>query len=328
MHTYGNIPPRTPRAFKQPKKCPWAPSKHPMALLDISSWDARKSPDGKVSVIDVIAHVTGKGTHSAAATYRRLLREERVPQCSMTPLPPRAFSIDGQFGARETRRRGGARFDAQTPVATEEEIVEIIWQLPGTAEFRRNCAKICVRYLGGDPTLVDEITANRAAQERLAVTNPRHPARMFGRAVERNLGPEAERQLKLSNDQLEISIVAQARQTLLDAGHEIDDSLEWIFRDRIANIVGTTGLQETRHAGQFLAERLPARLVRKYRSAFGGIAARLKRQADGLPPGAQLPRALKNVDGNPTYVVVYKWPEEKELLELAFRELQGRMGRD
>ena len=63
-------------------------------------------------------------------------------------------------------------------------MVEIVWQLPGTAEFRRNCAKLTVRYLGGDESLVAEIQANRQAQEALAHTQPDHPARIFGEVVE------------------------------------------------------------------------------------------------------------------------------------------------
>ena len=64
-------------------------------------------------------------------------------------------------------------------------MVEIVWQLPGTAEFRKNCARTVVRFLGGDETLVDEIRQNRAAQEQLAHSNPTHTARLVcGEAVE------------------------------------------------------------------------------------------------------------------------------------------------
>ena len=69
-------------------------------------------------------------------------------------------------------------------------MVEIIWQLQGTAEFRRNCAKLTVRFLGGDETLVDKVRANKAAQEELAESNPTHPARIFGEAGE-NTPPES-----------------------------------------------------------------------------------------------------------------------------------------
>ena len=63
-------------------------------------------------------------------------------------------------------------------------MVEIIWALPGNAEFRRNCAQIAVRYLGGDETLVEEIRTNRKAQACLAQTQPDHPACVFGQAVD------------------------------------------------------------------------------------------------------------------------------------------------
>ena len=73
----------------------------------------------------------------------------------------------------------------QTPVATVHEMIEIIWQLPGTADFRKQCADLVVRYLGGDQSLIAEIQFNRHAQEDLAFTQPDHPARLCGEAVER-----------------------------------------------------------------------------------------------------------------------------------------------
>jgi hypothetical protein len=71
-----------------------------------------------------------------------------------------------------------------TPIATAAEITEIIWQLPGASEFRKNCAKVCVRYLGGDESLVEEVRMNRRLQEQLREETPEHPARLFGEAVE------------------------------------------------------------------------------------------------------------------------------------------------
>jgi len=290
-------------------------------VLDHTSWDARKTDDGRVSVVDVIAHVTGKSFDYSAQVYRRLLAEERVPECATLPLAPR---VDSAPSTGQRTRRGGARGNAPTPVATAAQMVEILWQLPGTAEFRRNCARTCVRYLGGDPTLVPEIAANRAAQERLAETDPSHPARIFGEAVEAEPAPETARQLRLQNDQLELSVLTNARQALLDAGHALDDAQEWSFRDRVSNLLRGTGGEATQtvHAGQFLADRLPAAEARRWSSKFGRIAAGLKREADGLEPGAQLPTALKNVDGNPTRVVVYRVPEELGLLEAAYQVLQ------
>ena len=123
-----------------------------------------------MSVVDVIAGVRSVTHNYAAQLYQRLLREERVPHCEVRPLPPRQVTAGG---SPQRIHRGGARVAQETPVATAAEMVEIVWQLPGTAEFRRNCAQTVVRYLGGDESLVDEIRRNRAAQERLARDNPR-----------------------------------------------------------------------------------------------------------------------------------------------------------
>ena len=79
-----------------------------------------------------------------------------------------------------------ARGGNQRPilVATAQEMVEILCALPGNIEFRKNCAQLVVRYLGGDLSLVQKIFQNRAAQHELAVNAPQHPARIFGEAVE------------------------------------------------------------------------------------------------------------------------------------------------
>ena len=71
----------------------------------------------------------------------------------------------------------------ETPVADARGIVEIIMVLPGkaAASYRKQAANLVVRYLGGDLTMVDEIAANRLAQEQLP---DEHPARIFGQTVE------------------------------------------------------------------------------------------------------------------------------------------------
>ena len=54
--------------------------------------------------------------------------------------------------------------------------------LPGRAgQARKAAADVMFRYLGGDPSLVKEIAANRLAQEQL---DEDHPARIFGQTVE------------------------------------------------------------------------------------------------------------------------------------------------
>ena len=169
-------------------------------------------------------------------------------------------------------------------------MVEIIWQLPGTAEFRRNCAQTVVRYLGGDEALVDEIRTNRAAQQHLAATCPDHPARLFGEAVESNHTPSEPveelaqriRKLRLENDKLEAQNLSAIMQALADFGEEIDDAQRWSFRDRMNNLLrgdGESQQQETTHSSQFLLDKgMSPTLAKKVRVIFGKLAAKLKRK--------------------------------------------------
>ena len=46
----------------------------------------RKTEDGKVSVVDVIAQVKKCTTKCASEAYKRLLVEERVPECEVRIL--------------------------------------------------------------------------------------------------------------------------------------------------------------------------------------------------------------------------------------------------
>jgi len=212
-------------------------------------------------------------------------------------------------------------------------MVEIVWQLPGTADFRRNCARIIVRYLGGDETLVEEIQINRAAQEHLAATNPDHPARLFGKAVEseRTSSETVEeqtqriRKLRLENDQLEARNLSQFMQVLTSIGEEIDDAQRWSVRDRMSNLLrgdGNSQEQETTHASQFLLDKgLSATLTKRVRVLFGKIAAKLKRRRDNLPFDAKLPTKIKDVDGHPAHVAIYEIPQDLEILEEAYQEL-------
>ena len=192
------------------------------------------------------------------------------------------------------------------------------------------------RYLGGDTTLIDEVQQIRAAQEDLAATNPTHPARVFGRAVEEQSPPgpveraQKVRKLRNENDDMERRNVLACMQAIQDLGMEVDDALQWSCRDRLANLMrgdesGTDG-QQVIHAGLFLAQKgLSAEEVKRLRSKFGSIAAKLKREQMGLDAGAALPTALKNVEGTPCKVVIYKDPEELPLLEEAFElTMQGR----
>jgi hypothetical protein len=110
----------------------------------IDNWTARKTEDNKVSVIDVIADVTKKSYKYASNLYKKLIHEERIPQCEDRALAPRTdLRASSNPGNTRNPCTGFARTSQLTPVATVAEMVEIVWQLPGTADFRRNCARDC-----------------------------------------------------------------------------------------------------------------------------------------------------------------------------------------
>ena len=128
----------------------------PMALsLETLTAGVRKTHDGKVSVLDVIATVKQCSQNYAATVYKRLIGEERIQPCDEILIPQ-----------NEGSSWGGCR--KPTPVTDARGIVQMIWGLPGKSDFRRQCADVCVRYSGGDPTLIEEIFQNRLAQETLA----------------------------------------------------------------------------------------------------------------------------------------------------------------
>ena len=89
----------------------------------------RKTEDGKVSVVDVIAQVKGCSAKYATEAYKRLLVEERVPDCEIRPL------MSANIGRQN-------RSHYPTPIASSAERTQIIWQLPGANEFRKNCANV------------------------------------------------------------------------------------------------------------------------------------------------------------------------------------------
>ena len=173
----------------------------------------RKTEDNKVSIVDVIAQIKNCTQHYAAKMYKRLVEEERVPDCEMRNIARAAPKGTGGKPARPYA----------TPVASAAEITQIIWQLPGASEFRKNCANVCVRYLGGDMSLVDEISQNKRLQEQLREDDPSHPARSFGEAVEREQSEAVKRK--------------QEELTLKKLDQEIQDIESATQRRRVDNYV-------------------------------------------------------------------------------------------
>lgn len=73
-----------------------------------------------------------------------------------------------------------------TPVTDAYGVVRIanVLQGPRAVRFRDTSARILVRYLGGDETLIAEIRANNELQ---ALLPQDHPMRIFGEAVDNNI---------------------------------------------------------------------------------------------------------------------------------------------
>jgi len=118
-----------------------------------------------VSVIDVVAVAT-KFSSKVASNYAQRFAQE-YPDVSQEWCN---FKFPGQ-GQRET------------PVTGARGAVELVMLLPGkaAARVRKAAAQTLVRYLGGDMSLVEEIAANRFAQETM---DDDDPMRIFGSTVE------------------------------------------------------------------------------------------------------------------------------------------------
>ena len=146
----------------------------------------RATPDNRPALIDITMIFTGLKRDQAGLVVRRLLEEHPEVRSSISNFK---FPGPGQ---------------RPTSVAPMSVALEYAFLLPGkaAAQMRRQAAKLVVRYLGGDVTLVDEVYTNRRAQESLASipaeqrTPQEHAARFCGEAVEnqvQSLAASAER---------------------------------------------------------------------------------------------------------------------------------------
>ena len=293
----------------------------------------RKTADGKVSVIDVITQMKKCTGNYAAQVYKRLLEEERVPKCEVRSIVHTASEGSTANCSRPTTR---------TPVATAAEIVEIVWQLPGTSEFRRNCAKVCVRYLGGDETLVEEVRANRRLQEQLREEAPDHPARVFGEAVESSESEAVKRkreELELKRLDAEISLLeyttkrqrvqnyVECYASLEAHGVRMDDRNRQAVKDYVdstlqpncANVIQDTPAKEL-CIRTFLLQHTAA--PQKVECTFGRAVAKLKREE--LVKAGKEPTLQKKtiyVNGQAVQANLY-FESDRALMETAWMALQ------
>ena len=93
----------------------------------------RVTPDGRVSVLDVIRVIKGCSSSRAGLLYTRLAQKAQVPECEL-------FT-----------------FKRPTPVTDARGITQLIWALPSKHGFRRECVDLYARYIGTlDPQLCTE----------------------------------------------------------------------------------------------------------------------------------------------------------------------------
>ena len=310
----------------------------PTAIMDLSK--VRKTTDGKVSVIDVISQVKKCQAHYAAQLYGRLLSEERVPQCELRSIAQRTSESTVAGSARTS-----CRPNYLTPIASAAEIIEVIWQLPGAADFRKNCAKVCVRYLGGDESLVEEVRMNRRLQEQLQEEAPNHPARIFGEAVEQQHMGETEaikrkreelelKRLDAQISELEFNTKRQRVQNYVDCysslqahGIHMDDRNRIAIKDYVdttlqpsqANVLQDTPPKEL-CIRTFLLQH--TRDPKSVESAFGRQVAKLKREKlirEGQKP--DIPKKQIYANGQTVNANLYFEPD-RALFEQAWATMR------
>ena len=190
----------------------------------------------RASVIDTIVVITGRSQANSNHTWQRL--SQSFPD-SLSSVTNFKFSGPGQ---------------RPTPVADARTLVEIVMVLPGrtAAMHRRKAADIIVRYLGGDPSLVEEVAANRLSQEDM---DDDDPARLFGQTVESEAIKRKREEvtlLELDSQAKRIRVQAAtdvARLTLgalQDLGLPVSDRDKMLAKDMITTAAFTQGQLEDR----------------------------------------------------------------------------------
>ena len=112
----------------------------------------RITPNKELALIDIVIIFTGLNNNQAGKAVRRLL--EQFPDFQSNRLK---FKFPG---------RGRQTVD----VAPLAEALEFAFLLPGrtASKVRKEAAKLLVRYIGGDLSLVDEICQINRVQAALA----------------------------------------------------------------------------------------------------------------------------------------------------------------
>jgi len=179
---------------------------------DIASIRRTSDVPPLISVVDVVAAIAEQ-TGSNAGHYIERLQISHPEVCN-----------------RFTTYKFHGKGQKNTFVTDAQGIVEIIIVLPGryAASVRQQAAALLVRYLGGDPMLVNEVCRMRGYQEELAARRPDDPQRIFGEAVEIASGSAG---TLLAADVA--PIVTCIQNSIVQAlRHEIQQTHPWDFHKR------------------------------------------------------------------------------------------------
>ena len=97
----------------------------PECKLDLQDFHVRRSCDGKVSVVDTIAQLTGLRFEDARLQYMKLRRRGVAPDCERCVLPPRSGGTEVANSAKPVA------------VASAEEMYQIVRALDEDGTFQQ-----------------------------------------------------------------------------------------------------------------------------------------------------------------------------------------------
>ena len=246
----------------------------------------------RVSVIDTVALITGHSPTVCSHTLQRL--KDSYPE----------------VGSDWSNFRFAGRGQRDTPVSDARGIVEVIMILPGRAasQVRKAAADVMVRYLGGDPSLVEEIAANRVQQEDMG---EEEPARIFGHAIESESLKrkreelslcELEGQLKRARVKAATDVARMTLGALQDLGLPVSDRDKMLAKDMITTAAFANGQLAVEDKDvclqQFCAERgKPGRHI--------SLGTKAKRLYLDEHPGYVFPK--KDIYANGQLIQANRW---------------------
>ena len=148
----------------------------------------------RISVYDVITVITECGDKNPALIWQRIIhafpevltnrKDLNSKEVAHPEVTANCSNLDSELDEKIVHLKFPGRGQRDTPVADLPTIIEIIFLLPGktAARVRSEAAKLLVRYVGGDMSLVQEVCQMAHVQKLLGETEPDHPLCLFAAA--------------------------------------------------------------------------------------------------------------------------------------------------